>query len=58
MLNIKLTVLLSTELFISKCYCLAPRGKSKPKKKKVLMTLQVSEHFFLKYKPHNCIIQQ
>lgn len=57
MLNIKLTVLLSTELFISKCYCLAPRGKSKPKKT-VLMTLQVSEHFFLKYKPYNCIIQQ
>lgn len=33
MLNIKLTVLLSTELFISKCYCLAQRGKSNPKKK-------------------------
>lgn len=32
MLNIKLTVLLSTELFISKCYCLAQRGNSKPKK--------------------------
>lgn len=34
MLNIKLTVLLSTELFISKCYCLAQRGKSNPKKTK------------------------